>query len=283
MKKHLTKGAKAAVLAPLLFVGVSITLNLFSPGTSLAALHFLRPFVSALLLLPFVAFTDPKTLKPTKGDIPIYLAVGFALAASMAAFNTAMISAPVGTMTLLSNSVIFMVIGLSYMFLKEKVTRREVIACAIAFVGLVIINPLEPTHAFGTVLILASALTYAIAIIIIRKEERDHSIGIAFWYLLFASAFLFPFAATAGFGGLENSIGLVVLLGAFNGFAYLTKTYALKYETVDLVQVIALVASPITAIIFGFILLGQSLTANVLIGGAIMMAAGLVISKELFT
>ncbi|MCK4883298.1 MAG: hypothetical protein KAS30_00375, partial [Candidatus Diapherotrites archaeon] len=67
-----------------------------------------------------------------------------------------------------------------------------------------------------------------------------------------------------------------------NAGAYLAKTYSLKYEKADLVQVITLIVSPLAAIILGILILNQNPTANVLIGGAIMVGAGMIISKEIF-
>ena len=208
--------------------------------------------------------------------------MGFLLSISIVAFNTAMVSAPLGTMILLSNAGIFIVMLLSFFVLGEKVTKRELSAVLIAFIGLLIINPFEPTHSFGAGLILLSAVIFSIAIIMIRKEENNHSIGIALWYLLFASLFLSPFAFAGGLEQIGQAWSLVILIGLLNAGAYLAKTYSLKYEKADLVQVITLIVSPLAAIILGILILNQNPTANVLIGGTIMVGAGMIISKEIF-
>ncbi|MCD6414511.1 MAG: DMT family transporter [Candidatus Diapherotrites archaeon] len=273
-------GIVAILLSPLFFACMSLVLNLFGPEFPLAELHFLRPFVSAMFLLPFVLFIEPHTLKPTKTDVKDYLLMGLSLAISIMTFNIAMVSAPIGTMTFLANSSIFIVLAFSFLFLREKATWREVAAILVALVGIAVINPLEPVRAFGASMMFVSAFTFAILIILIRRKEYNHRAGITFWYMLFAALFLLPFSITTGFVHLLDYFWLVLLLGLFNALGYLTKTYALKCETANLTQAAALIISPIAATLLGFVFLGQSLMLNVIVGGVIIIAAGLMVSKE---
>lgn len=270
----------AAFLSTIVFAGVSVTLNFFGNDFPIEELHFFRPFVSAILLLPFVVATEPNILRPTGKDIKDYSLIGLFLAASIVTFNIAMVSAPIGTMAFLGNSSIFIVAILSFLLLGEKLTRRELFAILIALIGIGIINPLEPINSFGASMIFMSAFTFAVVIVLIRKEEHDHSIGIVFWYLLFAALFLFPLALTTEFVNCGEYLGLIFLLGVLNSVGYLLKTYALKYLTADLTQVIALICNPLSVLLLGFLILKQPITQSVVIGGFLIILAGLLVSKE---
>lgn len=282
MRKHLRKGLSvvAAFVSTVVFAGISVILNFFGGDFPIEEVHFLRPFISALLLFPFILLTEPHMLRPNGKDIKDYVLIGFFLAVSIVTFNIAMTSAPIGTMAFLGNSSIFMVAILSFLLLKEKFTRKEFFAILIALIGVGIINPLEPINAFGATMIFISAFTFAFVIVLIRKEEHTHSIGIVFWYLLFASTFLFPLAMMTDFVNLDKYLKLVFLLGVLNGMGYLLKTYALKYLTADLTQVIALICNPLSVLLLGFIVLRQPITMNVVIGGFIIILSGILVSRE---
>ncbi len=129
------------------------------------------------------------------------------------------------------------VILLSRIFLKEKVTKRETVAMLVAGVGFLLINPLNLVPLNYLLILMIGNLAFAFMVVIIRKEEHNHGIGIAFWYLLFASLFLSPLLAFTNFDALVVDWFPMIMVGIFSGLAYLYKDYAFKFVKADLVQI----------------------------------------------
>ncbi|MBR9707320.1 MAG: DMT family transporter [Candidatus Diapherotrites archaeon] len=192
-----------------------------------------------------------------------------------------MINSPVASMTVLSQANLVFIMILAFLILKEVATREELMASAVAFVGILLINPFEATSSFWSFVMILSSFTYAISVITIRKTEMSQGIGIAFWYLLIASLFLLPLALSSGFGDWSSALGLIVLLGLLNAGFYFTLDLALKSERVDEVGVVYMVFNPLTASIFAFLILSQVPTFNTLLGIGALSLGGVIIWREL--
>lgn len=278
--KHIVKGVIPAIFSGIVFGLVPIIINLIE-GVPPFALAFLRPFIAALFILPF--FLNSKELKKTKkDDLIVYAVAGFFLSIGIVSFTISVLIAPVATMTVIGSITPFLVIILSFLALKEKVTRRELLALVIAFAGILLVNPLEPANFQGAALMFVAALTFAAINVLLRQMGRKHHPTSVFWYLIFASVFILPLAIYSGFGDIQQMLLLIVLLGIANGLAYLTMNHALKHLSTDLVSSSRMVLTQATAIPLAAFILLQPVTTEVVISAAMLVAAFFVLKKEFF-
>jgi len=246
----------------------------------MAWLNFARPFLSAVIILPFVVLFQPKVLKPTKKDLFDYAVIGLLLAFAIYGFNSAVLLAPVAVVMFVGGISPLLVFVLSYLFLSEKATWQELLAAIIVLIGLAIMNPFEPTISAGFFMALLSFLFYSAVIVYIRKEEKGHGVGMVFWFLLFASVFLFPFALLSEPSNSHYSWGVMACVGLLNALAYVLQCFALRYINADAYAVINNIIGPLTALLFGTVFLSQVLLPNQLIGGAVILSSLYFLRKD---
>jgi len=107
---------------------------------------------------------------------------------------------------------------------------------------------------------------------LLRKANMNDSIGNVVWFFFFASIFLAPFPFIFGFGTITLPI---VSLGVIStGAAYLF--YSMGYEFVEaqIGSIVVNIIHPIVAIFLATLLLGELINPQVIIGGALLVFAG---------
>lgn len=131
--------------------------------------------------------------------------------------------------------------------------------------------------AVGAVAALVAAAISAVAVLLVRSLVRtEKSATIVLWFSLCAAAagaLTFPF----GWEPLTmQQASLLIASGLFGGIAQILMTEAYRYATVSTVAPFEY-TSMILGIIVGYVVFGDIPTAYTLIGGAIVVAAGLFI------
>lgn len=166
----------------------------------------------------------------------------------------------------------------AYFILREQITRTKIITLVVGIAGLAIINPFnfgEVTN-FGNLLAFADCFVYAILITEMRKEDKTHSIKDVLWFFLFASVVLSPFPFIFGIGNIQNVIVYVILLGFIStGAAYLFYNMALEKIEAEISSIMALIITPVVSIILAVIVISEQITIKVVLGGAILLVAGI--------
>ena len=123
---------------------------------------------------------------------------------------------------------------------------------------------------------LGAALTYAGLVIATKRlTAHVHPVTIIFWSYLVAGAALAPSLLAADrVLPTSGAVAYVVLLGvvftALSGFVFVT---LLRRVTAQAVGVLAYV-EPVSAALLAWLILDQSLTPAVVVGGALIVAAG---------
>lgn len=122
---------------------------------------------------------------------------------------------------------------------------------------------------------LGAALTYALLVIGTKQLTLSlHPLAIAFWNYTTASLVLAPFLATGRVVPRAGEAGYLLLLGvvftAASGFVYIS---LLRRVTAQAVGILAFL-EPVSAALLAWLLLGESLSAGVVAGGVLVLAAG---------
>lgn len=126
---------------------------------------------------------------------------------------------------------------------------------------------------------LGAALTYALLVIGTKHlSERLPAPSIAFWYYATAAVAVTPLLLTAD-AVVPRGVDLlyVALLGVvFTGAAGIAYVWLLRKVTAQTVGVLGYL-EPVSAALLAWALLGERLTAAVVVGGALVVAAGLLV------
>ncbi len=154
----------------------------------------------------------------------------------------------------------------------------------LTFVGVVIMTQSDASQAVnptGVLLSLASALVYALFIVIINRSKAIHSISnsLLTFYALTVGAvvFLGKMAAsdTAITAGIEGSTAWLSLVGlAIFPTVVSTATLAIATRNIGATKASVMgVFEPVTAILIGTVVFGEALTANIVVGILLSVAA----------
>ncbi len=194
---------------------------------------------------------------------------------------------PLPEVTALGYTSSLLVVVFAALFLGEKVGIFRISAVCIGMVGVLIIlapklsvlggAPVRPSEALGAVVVLVGATCAAIAQITIRKlVQTEHPAAIAFYFSVTATVLSL---LTAPFGWIWPS-GMValqlILAGLFGGVAQIFLTLSYRYADASIVAPFDY-ASMIFALGIGYFIFDEVPTGPMLLGAALIAAAGIAI------
>lgn len=199
------------------------------------------------------------------------------LLGAVAVCGTNVLFAMANKMTTAANSIVLQytapifVILLSVVFLRRKVGRLDMGACAVVFLGVVcfFLESLGGGRMAGDVIALISGLTYAVVFLLNDMPEGD-AISSVLWGTVFSSLIGMPFMLNQPPLTGEALVSMV-FLGVFQtGFAFLCLTIGLKTTppvTASLVSGIEPVLNPILVAVF----YGELMGPLSLLGAAVVI------------
>ena len=246
-------------------------------------LVFYRLALAALAIgVAATVLRRPALLRPPVA-VHRLLALGAVLAVHWFLFFQAIKLASVAVGVLLVYTAPVLLAVLAPFFLPERRSRPALAALLPAAAGLGTIalageadtGATPPAIAAG----LGAALSYAVLVIGTKRVAATvHTATVTFWTYATAALVLSPFLLTADRvlpAGVE--IAYVLLLGvlftALSGVVYIT---LLRRVTAQAVGVLAYL-EPVSAAVLAWALLDEALTAPVLLGGALVVAAGVLV------
>ena len=172
------------MLAMLLFTMMGIFIRLSSAFVPVVEIVFFRNFLALLILAPVLIRSGAGSIRMNRPKLFFGRAsVNFI---GMYSGFTAVTLIPLADMTALTfTSPIFVTIGAA-LFLGEMFRLRRMVAIAVGFIGaVVILRPGLVEVSTGAMLALVSALTIAIASLIVKKMTRTESASaIVFWMVM---------------------------------------------------------------------------------------------------
>ena len=187
----------------------------------------------------------------------------------------------------IATTIVFLypvLVALIMVFLKVYPTWQVWISIAVTFLGVLFLSKgdgAQTIHWKGLVLSFASALSYAIFIVIVNRSKSVHQISNSMltFYALLTGVIVFSIHAAAsrtpllsgihGLGSWANLAGLAILPTIVS-----TATLAMATRIIGATKASVLgVFEPVTAILVGAIAFGESITLNVVTGIFMTMAA----------
>ena len=208
---------------------------------------------------------------------------GVVLAAHWVSFIAALQRAPIGTVLLITYLAPVGIAAFAPAFLGEVVPVRTKAALAVAVVGIALIAApaMDGASADGIALaFLTGALYVPLALLNKSLSDEHGGVQLALYQLLVAGAVLLPFSLLADWGTPSiDWLWLGVLGVVYTAFAFATYLDALEHLAATRAAVL-LYLEPASAVFFGWVILHEDPTLSMLVGGLLVVGAGILVVRE---
>lgn len=246
------------------------------------ALVSARIWIAAPAVALFISRTERRA--PWTWTLTPRLVVnGVILAAHWVTFIAALQRAPIGTVLLITYLAPVGIAAFAPAVLGEIVPTRTKVALAVAVVGiaLIAVPAMDGSSADGIVLALITGTLYvALALSNKRLSDEHGGVTLALWQLLIAGVVLLPLAAFADWGTPTADWAWLVVLGlVYTALAFAIYLTALARLPATRVAVL-LYLEPASAVFFGWLLLDEGLTLSTVVGGVLVLGAGILVGRE---
>ena len=280
MTKNTVKGYVFAILSAVIYGSMPLMAKyIYADGVTPQMLVFFRNFF-ALVPLGVLAYAEKKTLKVERKILP-----KVSLIALLGCFATPMLLfssynyIPSGTATVFHFVYPAFVILGGILFFRTKAKLSNLL-CVFLCVGGVMMfySPSGTLNLEGSLLALASAVTFAAYIIILSRFDKGQLSGFLFTFYIAAvsSAASFLLCVFTGKLTLPQSVwglllcimfSLLVTVGAVVLFQQ--STFLIGGERTSILSTL----EPITGILIGIIIFGEGFSLPVIIGSIMVVAA----------
>lgn len=273
-----TLPAYLALAGGIFLIGTSAILVKFANLPGIIS-GFYRVGIAATALLPFWLYSNRKQGRPSWHNLKFIILGGVLFAIDLALWNTSILLTSAAKSTLLANnSPIWVGLGAAFIF-KEKLTPKYWGGLAIALLGMVIIVGVDSWRDsqfnVGDVMAIGSSFLYAGVMLSTQKARtRVNTLTFSALYTATAALTLLPAALLTGqkMSGFSNQTWLALLALGLGPqvIGWLAINYALGHLRASHVSV-SLLGQPVVTAILGFLLLGEALTGNQIIGGGLAL------------
>lgn len=232
-----------------------------------ATINFYRCLIGAVFLIPFVESWKV----PRKPAFPICI-MSMAIVSILYVVSTNLTTA--GAAVMLQYTAPIWVFILSAVFLDERITRRNIFPLIVSGVGVYLFfyQELDSSRITGNLVALLAGLIFSIEYIALKKLKDNDPVFLMFTGMMMTAILVTPFALN-NLSVSGNQILLLGCMGVFQyGMANVLFTKALKTlptQEASLINLVEPVANPILV----FIIVGEALTGNMMLGGALILGA----------
>ncbi len=254
------------------------------------SVEVLEPFLAAALRFALAAFPAILFVRPPKtpqGKVPWAMIVGFGLTFGFGLYvflNFALSQGmPAGLASVVLQVQVFFTFVVAFFVLRERPRKMQIVGAVIAFSGIGLIGyyRLEGAAFFPFILTIGAAFVWALANVLTRYAGKVNPVALAVWGSLFAALPLLVLSVLVeGTQGLVEAFiapdlwtwGLLVFLAypaTLFGFSIWNKLLA-TYPASSVVPFTLLV--PITGLLSGWAILGESIAGFEIAGGVLVMA-----------
>ncbi len=283
MKFKTIKGYLFAILSAVIFGCMPLMAKLiYADGVTPFSLVFLRNFF-ALVPLALLAYKENKTLKIDKKVLPsvcLISILGCSVTPILLFCSYKFLSS--GTATVLHFSYPAIVIIAEIIFLRKKPKIYSIISVLLCVIGISLFySPSEPLNLSGSVLAIASGLTFAIYVVMLSHFDSQKVTGFLFcFYTTLISAvacfiiciatnnLVFPSTLTGWV--LCIIFSLLVTVGAVVLFQ--KSAFLIGGDNVSILSTL----EPITSIIVGVVVFDEPLGVPVIIGSILVVSASII-------
>lgn len=285
----------AGILSGLVVFGGKVLANF---GLSLYEISVL-PFAFATIVLAlFVIFK--KECRLQKGMLKFLLLYGLvSLLITVAQFGAVVLGVSVAITVLLLYTQPFWTILFSFIFLKEKITKRDIISCIIVLLGVfLLVNPFKDVaiqNWAGIIMALIGGISLSGWVVVgsVLSKKGNNPINSLFmgnFFMIILLLLAYPIAAVMIHDSSLIRLSLNfspivwiyiltfgVLVGVVNQLFYLNGV-----KKVPAIEAgIILLLEPISGALLAALFLGQEITINLVVGGILILFANyLVLTKK---
>lgn len=256
-------------------------LPLYADGINTCSVLFYR-YSIAVVVLAVVMAVRRKPLAVSRRDLAIMAVLGVLFAASSLSLFMSFLFMGAGVASTLLFVYPVMVAVIMAVFFKERVTRSTVLAIALALTGVALLykgDGGKPLSGVGVSLVMVSSLTYALYIIIVNKSPlRMSSVKMTMYVLTFAVAVAVAMSFTDPANHLQllhtpRQWGLALLLAVVPTVLSLLLMVIAVHDVGSTPTAIMGALEPVTAVVISVALFGELVTARLVIGIVLILAA----------
>lgn len=277
-----TRGTICGVAAAMFYGANPLgALPLYAEGINTCSVLFYR-YAIAVAVLAVVMAVRRKPLAVSRRDLAIMALLGVLFAASSLSLFMSFLFMGAGVASTLLFVYPVMVAVMMAVFFKERVTRSTVLAIALALTGVALLykgDGGKPLSGAGVSLVMVSSLTYALYIIIVNKSPlRMSSVKMTMYVLTFAVAVAVAMSFTDPANHLQllhtpRQWGLALLLAVVPTVLSLLLMVIAVHDVGSTPTAIMGALEPVTAVVISVALFGELVTARLVIGIALILAA----------
>lgn len=221
-------------------------------------------------------------IKTMRSNLFFFAAIGFLVATSTNINYEAVVFIDPGTASLLSQTSIIFGLLLGLFWLRDKLTKKQLIGALIAITGVLIIT-FQPGEylRLGSLMVLVSAFLYALHAAVTKRYGSDIDfVDFFFFRLLFTTSFLFIFSFSRQQLILPNGKALLLLIMVGTIDVVISRTlYYVTLRRMDMsVHAIILTLSPVAAVLWSLLLFSTFPSWGQLIGGLAVILGVLVVT-----
>lgn len=275
----------AALISSMLIFGTIGIFRRYIPLSS-AMLAFFRGLLGSAFLLIFVLAKGGKLHKPDSKKLLLLAATGAIMGLNwmllFEAYNYT--SVAVATMCYYMQPTI--VILLSPLVFREKLTFKKLLCAIAAIIGMVFVSGILDGTGFqaqdikGILFGLGAAVLYSTVVILNKKVTMDDVYGKTIIQLASAAIILIPYLLlTENVSEIELNgfaVGMVLLVGIVHtGIAYALYFGSIKNLKAQSIAVMSYI-DPVSALIFSAVFLNEKLSLFGIIGAALIIGSALV-------
>ena len=239
-------------------------------------------YAIAVVVLAVVMAVRRKPLAVSRRDLAIMALLGVLFAASSLSLFMSFLFMGAGVASTLLFVYPVMVAVIMAVFFKERVTRSTVLAIALALTGVALLykgDGGKPLSGAGVSLVMVSSLTYALYIIIVNKSPlRMSSVKMTMYVLTFSVVVAVAMSFTDPANHLQllhtpRQWGLALLLAVVPTVLSLLLMVIAVHDVGSTPTAIMGALEPVTAVVISVALFGELVTARLVIGIVLILAA----------
>jgi drug/metabolite transporter (DMT)-like permease len=281
-----TRGILLKIISVVVFVGMQTSIKLAGEGIPAGQIVFFRSFFALIPVVAYLAWLGDLRTALKTDDLPGHLGRGLIGVTSMSLGFFALTKLPYPEWISITYAAPLLTVVFAAVFLKEVVRLYRWTAVIVGLIGIMVVSlpkltlmgaGLETGETIGILAALASSVVAAVAMIQIRRlVRREKTATIVIYFSLTSSGIALlsiPFGWVMPTG--EQTLFLV-LSGLCGGVGQLLLTACYRQADASTIAPFEY-TSLILAIAIGWFLFGEEVSATTLLGGLIVVGAGIYI------
>ncbi len=263
------------LLSALLFSAMQVIINLTGERVPLMEQVFFRNIISLTISFVIIKKHGLSMFGEKKYQPLLFMRSGFGFLGLISLFYAASRAAQ-ADVTILSKLSPFLVTLFAYLFLKETIAKIQIPALIIAFCGAFLVaNPAFHSNVFPLFLAFLCAIFSSITYTLLAYfKNKVDAVTVIMHFSTFSSLVSLPFFIMDFSMPSITDFLLLLLMGVFGGFGQIALTYAYRMAPASEVSIYNY-SGILFSMLLGYLILGERIPYNSLIGGTLVIFASL--------